>query len=67
MNNIKKLIEGLESEVFRFKPNSSFYAKVNIKRKRFFQLYRNEKSATIEEMKAIANYFDVPLDKLINY
>ena len=66
MNNIKKVINELETAVFKFTPNPEFYKTIGIKRKRFFQLLRNEKEPTIIELKAIALYFNVSFDKLIN-
>ncbi|MGD9930049.1 MAG: hypothetical protein AB7U05_08515 [Mangrovibacterium sp.] len=66
MNAIKKVIDSKESEFFKFVPNQNFYKLVGINRKRFWQLYRNDKPATIDELTSISKVFNVDLSELIN-
>lgn len=65
MNKIFEVIKSKENEGFRFNPTSDFYKKIGIKQKRFGQLMRNERSATIDELKAIGLFFGVELTELI--
>jgi hypothetical protein len=65
MNAIKKIIDELETEVLKFRPPASFYEKIGINKKRFWLLVRNEKPATVDELKAIASYFKVTFWELI--
>jgi hypothetical protein len=43
-----------------FRPNSEFYKSVNIRRKRWGQIYRGERSPLMSEIIEIANYFQIP-------
>jgi len=65
MNKIAKVIKTKENEGFRFRPTNEFYIKINIGRKRFGQLLRNEKPADLSELERIANYFNVNVKDLI--
>jgi len=65
MNKIVEVIKNRETEVFKFKPNRTFYRKVGINRKRWGQIYRGEVSPTITEAQRIAYYFDISLSELI--
>lgn len=65
MEKIKNIIEEREQKNFRFLPDRQFYDLVGIKQKRWGQLYRGEVSPTIDELKAIAEYFEVPVTELI--
>lgn len=67
MLNIKHIIKDKETEAFKFSPSILFYHKVGIGRKRFWQLYRNEKSPTLDELQALSDYFNVPTERLISY
>jgi hypothetical protein len=64
-NRIQNYIESLEVKNFQFKPNPDFYENVGIKRKRFAQLCRNEKPATLEELTNIAAFFNCKVVDLI--
>ncbi len=57
MNELKQVIEEMSRPNFPFKPEQEFYKKIGIGRKRFWQIFRNEKQPTIDEMESIANYF----------
>jgi len=65
MSKIKEIINEKEKNFFRFKPERSFYDRVNIGHKRWGQLYRGETSPTVEELKAIADFFGVEVTELI--
>ena len=65
MNNLQKIIKSVERPNFPFKPDTIFYKKIGIRRKRWAQLLRNEKPANIDELKSISNYFNVSINKLI--
>lgn len=56
-NEIKDFIQDLEQGALKFKASPEFYEEVKIKRKRFGQILRNEKPATISELQNLANYF----------
>ncbi|MCU0393666.1 MAG: hypothetical protein MUE81_21340 [Thermoflexibacter sp.] len=66
MNKISEVIGKMEKPNFPFKPSPDFYDLVGIKRKRFWQLYRKEVSPNMDEIKAIADYFKVKPNDLIN-
>ena len=66
MNNISKMIKSRETVGFHFKPTREFYKAIGIKQKRFNMLLRNERSATIDELQAIASFLNVNLTDLIN-
>lgn len=65
MNNIKEFIKHQEHGCFIFKPNSTFYNKVGIKRKRWAMILRKEVSPTIDEIGKIATYFNTSIEQLI--
>jgi hypothetical protein len=65
MNKIQSILERKETDVMKFRPSNDFYKKIGINKKRFWQLVRNEKSATLDEAKSIATYFKVPVTDLI--
>ena len=64
-NKIEGKIKELEVKGFRFMPGRSFFIEIGIGQKRWGQLIRNDKPATIEELERIAKYFDIPLYSLI--
>ena len=65
MKKIKEIIRGKERKCFLFCPNKSFYDAVAINQKRWGQLYRGDVSPTVDELKSIADYFEVPVTELI--
>ncbi len=67
MNKISEVIGKMEKPNFPFKPAPDFYDLVGIKRKRFWQLFRKETSPNMNEVKAIADYFKVKPNDLINF
>ena len=66
MNKIQKFIKSKEQNNFVFKPQRDFYEKINIRQKRFGQILRDEASPTLTEIEAIANYFNISINELIN-
>lgn len=66
MNKISEVITRMEKPNFPFKPSPDFYDLVGIKRKRFWQLYRKEVSPSIDEVRAIADFFKVKPNDLVN-
>lgn len=65
MNKIKEIIKKKEQKCFLFCPNASFYNTVNIKQRRWGQIYRGETAPTLPEAKAIAEFFEVSVTDLI--
>jgi len=65
MNKIAIIIKSKETEALRFNPTRAFYEKIGIKQKRFGQLYRKEISPTLDEITALAKYFNVNVSDLI--
>lgn len=65
MTPLEKIIKSKEVDSLKFKPERDFYQKVNIRQRRFWQLVRGDKPATITELKAIAAYFNVHFLDLI--
>lgn len=65
MNKIGKWITEREKIDFAFRPHREFYQKVGINKKRFWQIYRNEISPTIDEVRKIALYFQIDYHDLI--
>ncbi len=65
LTKLQKLIKGLERPNFPFKPDFIFYTQIGVKRKRWAQIFRNEKPATIIEIQAIAKYFNVSINDII--
>ncbi len=65
MEKIKSIIKGKEQKCFRFHPDKSFYDAVCINQKRWGQIYRGDTSPTIEELRSIANYFEISLTELL--
>ncbi len=66
MNRIAKLINDWGKGKLNFVPNSAFYKEVHIGRKRWGQIYRNEKPANIDELARIAKYFGFHINDLID-
>ena len=65
MEAIQKLIKQKEDKNFQFSPNRKFYETIHIGQKRWGQLYRGEVSPTIDELKALSEFFEVPVTELI--
>jgi DNA-binding XRE family transcriptional regulator len=64
MNSVKNLIERNQEKFFQFKPNQEFYNQIGINRKRWGQIFRGEISPTINEAKAIADFFHFDINEL---
>lgn len=64
MNKIKRIVKSKEQHGYIFIPNHEFYQATGINRKRWGMIYRDEVSPTIDELKAIAAYFEIDLTKL---
>lgn len=47
------------------RPNSQFYERIGINRKRFAQLLRGEKSPTTDEIRELAKFFQINVTDLI--
>ena len=65
MNNIENTLKTLGPKNFVFIPTKDFYKDVNIKRKRWAQILRNEVQPDLNELHSIADYFHVDIKKLI--
>lgn len=62
---IAAAIDGTDNKHVLFKPSAEFYKDVGIRRKRFGQLYRGEKSPLLSELESISRYSKVNLIDLI--
>lgn len=65
MGKIQEVIKKKERKHFRFQPDQDFYDEVNINQKRWGMLFRGDTSPTIDELKIIANFFEVEVTELI--
>ncbi len=66
-NKLAERIKELELNGFIFRPTRSFYTEIQIKQKRWGQIYRNERPATLEELAKVASFFKIPISSLIDY
>ncbi|MBL7909527.1 MAG: helix-turn-helix domain-containing protein [Bacteroidia bacterium] len=66
MNTIKIALLRAAPDLFVFKPETTLYKSLSIGQKRLGQILRNEKSATLEELQKISDFFKVPINDLIN-
>ena len=57
INIVQEFLKDLFGDPAQFNPGKHFYKNTGIKQKRWGQIFRNEKSATIEELSRIAGYF----------
>ena len=64
-NKISSQIKELEQKGFRFKPGRTFFIEIGIGQKRWGQLIRNEKPATLKELERISSFFEIPIFSLI--
>jgi len=64
-NRIAKLIKQKELYGFKFAPGRDFYRQIGIKQRRFGIIYRNEQTATIDELNKVAAFFGFNLMDLI--
>lgn len=64
-NKISFQIKQLEQKGFKFKPGRKFFIEIGIGQKRWGQLIRNEKPATLKELEKISSYFNIPIYSLI--
>jgi hypothetical protein len=58
------IIDGSPNPSIVFKPTKEFYETTGIKRKRFGQIYRGEKSPMMAEMEDVCKYLNIPLSKI---
>jgi hypothetical protein len=65
MNKIQQSIKKVEKQNFPFKPDRDFYRRVNINQKRWGLIVKGHLSPTIDETKAIAEFFEVEVSELI--
>ncbi|MEI6138284.1 MAG: helix-turn-helix transcriptional regulator [Mariniphaga sp.] len=65
MNTIESFIRDKQKDNFTFKPDQKFYETVKINQKRWGQIYRGEVSPSIEEVKSISTFFNVPITEFI--
>ena len=66
-NTIQQAVTKYENRIgTAFKPSTErFYTKVNINQKRFGQLLRGDKEPVSSELKALSEFFNVPITELI--
>ena len=60
------IIDGSANPSIIFKPSIGFYESTGIKRKRFGQIYRGEKSPLIEEVLSVCKYMNIPKGAIFN-
>ena len=60
------IIDGSANPSIIFKPSKEFYESTGIKRKRFGQIYRGEKSPLIEEVLRVCEYMNIPKGAIFN-
>ena len=65
MSKIEKAIKDKETEILKFRPSNEFYKRIGISKKRFWQIVRGEKSATVDEITIIAEVFGINSHELI--
>ena len=65
MNKIVEILKTKQIDGFVFRPTREFYEKIGVGQKRWGQLLRNEKPATIDELQRIAEYFQISITDLI--
>jgi hypothetical protein len=58
------IIDGSSNPSIIFKPSKEFYESTGIKRKRFGQIYRGEKSPMMEEVENACKYLGIPLQNI---
>jgi len=58
------IIDGSPNPAIVFKPSKEFYEATGIKRKRFGQIYRGEKSPMMAEMEVVCEYLNIPLSNI---
>lgn len=65
MSIIENAIKSKETEIWKFRPSNEFYKKIGISKKRFWQIVRGEKSATVDEISIIARVLEINAHELI--
>jgi plasmid maintenance system antidote protein VapI len=65
-NNIKKILNDKSLPGFKNMPTREFFIKIGIRQKRWGQIVRNEKAATLDEIGKVSKYFDIPVNMLID-
>jgi hypothetical protein len=64
--SLQALINDYEArECLKFSPTKDFYKNSGINRIRFWQLVKGKKELLVSEAQLLANFFNVPLSKLI--
>ena len=58
INIVHSFLSELFGDHSQFVPGRHFYNRTGIKQKRWGQIYRNEKSPTLQELANLAGYFD---------
>jgi hypothetical protein len=58
------IMDGSSNPSIIFKPTKEFYEVTGIKRKRFGQIYRGEKSPMMEELEVVCKFLDIPLTQI---
>lgn len=58
------IIDGSSSSEINFKPSKGFYEATGIRRKRFGQIYRGEKSPMMAEMEGVCKHLNIPLSNI---
>ena len=62
---LRLVFDKYSNHVGGFKPNPIFYKKVGINHKRFAMLLRGSKEPVTSELKALSEFFNVPITELI--
>lgn len=65
MSKIQELIKKKERKYFPFRATKDFYPDIKIKQKRWGMIFRGDTSPTVDELKLIANFFEVEVTELI--
>ena len=58
------IIDGSANPSIILKPSKDFYESTGIRRKRFGQIYRGEKSPMMEEVENVCKYLSIPLQNV---
>ena len=64
---LQRVVRNYEARIYgKWKPTDTFYKHVKINQKRFGMMLRGELEMTVSEAKALANFFKIPTNDLIN-
>lgn len=64
-NGINKELVKLFPKNFHIAAKREFFKEVGIRQIRFGQIFRDEKPATMEELRQISRYFKIPIERFI--